>query len=63
MENQVSRVGTYRVRVRWTKGHITQERIEQGKSTLAEKIGNDGADGLAVKGRKEHLLTEKRKHE
>ena len=34
--------------IRWTKGHATQEHIDQGYSSLADQYGNDRADHLAT---------------
>ena len=42
------------VHVSWVKGHAKQVDIERGRTTEEDKLGNDGADALAVKGAQLH---------
>ena len=38
----------------WVKGHAKQIDIDRGRTTWEDKVGNDGADKLAVAGAKSH---------
>ena len=44
------------VRVSWVKGHAKKRDVEQGRATLEDMEGNNGADALAVFGAAIHLL-------
>ena len=44
------------VRVSWVKGHAKKRDIEQGRTTIEDMAGNNGADELAVIGAATHLL-------
>ena len=46
------------VSVTWVKGHATRVDIERGRTTEADKRGNDGADSLAVAGARMHRVSE-----
>ena len=48
MEAAVRKMGKGAAGVRWTKGHATQEHIDQGYSNPADQYGNDQADKLAT---------------
>ena len=39
-----------RVKVTHVKGHATWQDVERGRTTMFNKLGNDGADALAVQG-------------
>ena len=45
--NVVLQKGSNSIKVTWTKGHITEAQVEQGKYTREAKMGNDLADTLA----------------
>ena len=42
--------------LRFTKarGHVTMEDVRRGRASMQDKIGNDGADKLAVSGARHH---------
>ena len=42
------------VQVSWVKGHAKKIDVERGRTTEEDKLGNDGADALAVAGAKLH---------
>ena len=44
------------VHVSWVKGHATEIDVERGRTTREDKIGNDGADKLAVAGAASHQV-------
>ena len=44
------------VSVSWVKGHVTQMDIDRGRSTYEDKLGNHGADKLAVAGASQHQV-------
>jgi len=44
------------VRVSWVKGHAKKIDIDRGVTTWEDKLGNDGADQLAVAGAKSHEI-------
>ena len=48
MEAAISKLGRGAAGIRWTKGHATQEHIDQGYSNQADQYGNDKADKLAT---------------
>ena len=48
MEAAIRRMGRGTAAIRWTKGHATQEHIEQGLSNPVDQYGNDQADKLAT---------------
>ena len=39
-----------RVQITHVKGHATWQDVERGRTTMFDKLGNDGADALAVAG-------------
>ena len=45
-----------RVCVSWVKGHARRVDVERGRATEEDKIGNDGADALAVAGAALHTV-------
>ena len=42
------------VTVSWVKGHAKKIDIDRGRTTWEDKVGNDGADELAVAGAESH---------
>ena len=48
MEAAIRKMGNGAAAIRWTKGHATQEHIDQGCSNLVDQYGNDQADKLAT---------------
>ena len=46
------------VKVAWVKGHASNLDIVRGRTTAADKAGNDGADRLAVAGAASHQVPE-----
>ena len=44
------------VTVAWVKGHAKMIDVQRGRTTLADKDGNDGADKLAVAGAEQHAV-------
>ncbi len=50
VESEVERLGKHRVKVRWTKGHATEEDIRQGKSSEQDARRNEEADKLVQQG-------------
>ena len=48
MRGPINRLGPGGSAIRWTKGHATQQHIDEGFSTLADQAGNDRADSLAT---------------
>ena len=54
MDDIIKAKGPQSLRVTWTKGHATEEHIQQGKSTPLRKLGNDKADQAADKGVGQH---------
>jgi ribonuclease HI len=44
------------VSVSWCKGHATWKDVDRGRTTSEDKIGNDGADKLAVDGAAKHRV-------
>ena len=44
------------VQVSWVKGHAKDIDVERGRTTREDKIGNDGADKLAVAGAAAHSV-------
>ena len=40
----------------WVMGHAKEIDIERGRTTLEDKVGNDGADRLAVQGAATHQV-------
>ena len=48
MEAAISKLGRGATGIRWTKGHATQEHIDQGYSNQADQHGNDQAEKLAT---------------
>ena len=53
-QNEILRIGHQNVRCKWTKGHATTKMVEDGYVRPENKIGNDAADVLAVRGRLAH---------
>ena len=45
------------VSVSWVKGHAKDIDVERGRTTREDKIGNDGADKLAVAGAASHHVS------
>ena len=45
------------VSVSWVKGHATETDVVRGRVTREDKIGNDGADTLAVAGAALHTIS------
>ena len=39
--------GHHAVAASWVKGHATMQHVEEGKTTLENKLGNDAADTAA----------------
>ena len=50
-EKRAIQLGPNNIRIRWVKGHVTDLMLETGLYSPQDKIGNDGADTLAVQGR------------
>ena len=46
----------HHVTVVWVKGHATMLDVRRGRTSLADKEGNDGADELAVAGAEQHVV-------
>ena len=46
----------HEVSVSWVKGHAKQIDIERGRTTWEDKLGNDGADEMAVQGASTHKV-------
>ena len=42
--------------VSWVKGHATRRDVQMGRTTSEDKVGNDGADELAVAGAASHRV-------
>ena len=47
---------TSTVTVTWVKGHAKEIDVARGRTTREDKIGNDGADELAVAGAAAHTV-------
>ena len=58
LEKRVLQIGTAKVTLQWVKGHATEQMVENGQCTRQDKVGNDGADALAVQGRQIHPIEE-----
>ena len=57
-EERALQIGTARITLQWVKGHATEQMVENGQCTRQDKVGNDGADTLAVQGRQTHPIEE-----
>ena len=55
-EYMVQQRGHSSIKGKWTKGHAKPQHIADGSSTIADREGNEKADGLADKGVAEHVL-------
>ena len=53
LQNEIQLRST-EVSVSWVKGHAKEADIQRGRTTREDKLGNDGADGLAVAGAASH---------
>ena len=42
--------------IRWTKGHATQQHIDEGYSSLLDQAGNDHADSLATQAQRVRMI-------
>ena len=40
----------------WVKGHATRRDVQMGRTTSEDKVGNDGADLMAVVGAASHRV-------
>ena len=50
-EQAAKKLGPSNISIQWVKGHVTDDMVSKGEASATDKIGNDGADELARKGR------------